>query len=127
MTIQKIRDRLEKHSNSEERRKKTHWEKQYQETPKVYGVPSPIVRRLSSEFFQKVKTKPKQEILQLCDDMLASGYSEEKIIAFDWALRLRKMYEATDFQLLETWLKKHVHSWRACDDLYTHALGAFIY
>ena len=127
MTIQEIRDRLEKHSNSEERRKRIHWEKQHQETPKVYGVPSPIVRWLSSEFFQKVKTKPKQEILQLCDDLLASGYSEEKIIAFDWALRLRKMYEETDFQLLETWLMKHVNSWGACDDLCTHALGAFIY
>ena len=25
------------------------------------------------------------------------------------------------------WLLKHVHSWGACDDLCTHALGAFIH
>ena len=127
MIIQEIRDRLEKHSNPEERRKRIHWEKQYQETPKLYGVPSPIVRKLSSEFFQKIKTKPKQEISQLCDYLLESGYSEERTIAFDWAFRLRKMYEEADFQVLETWLMKHVHYWGACDDLCTHALGAFFY
>lgn len=126
MIVQEIRDRLEKHSNPEERRKRIHWEKQYQEMPKLYGVPSPIVRKLSSEFFQKVKKKPKQEILQLCDDLLESGYSEERTIAFDWAFRLRKMYEKSDFQLLEAWLTEHVHGWGACDDLCTHALGAFI-
>lgn len=60
-------------------------------------------------------------------DLLESGYSEEKTIAFDWAFRLRKDYEKRDFQLFETWLKKYVHSWGACDDLCTHALGAFIF
>jgi 3-methyladenine DNA glycosylase AlkD len=127
MIIQEIRDRLEKHSNPEKRRKSIHWEKQYQEMPKFYGVPTPIVRKLSSEFFQKIKKKPKQEILLLCDCLLESGYSEERTIAFDWAFRLRKMYENPDFQLLETWLMKHVHGWGACDDLCTHALGALIY
>ena len=127
MIVQEIKDRLEKHSDPEERRKRIHWEKQYQEIPKLYGVPSPIVRKLSSEFFQKIKNKPKQEILQLCDELLESGYSEERTIAFDWAFRLRRVYEKSGFRLLETWLIEHVHGWGACDDLCTHTLGAFIY
>jgi len=128
MIIQEIQDRLEKYSNPEKaRRRRIHWEKLYQEMPKFYGVSTPVVRKLSFEFFQKVKKKPKQEILQLCDDLLVSGYSEERTIAFDWAFRLRKLYEESDFQLLETWLMKHVHGWGACDDICTHALGAFIY
>jgi 3-methyladenine DNA glycosylase AlkD len=128
MIIQEIKDRLEKHSNPEKaRRKRVHWRKLYQEMPKLYGVPTPVVRKLSSEFFLKVKKKPKHEILQLCNDLLTSGYSEERTIAFDWAFRLRKVYEKADFRLLETWLMKHVHGWGACDDLCTHALGAFIY
>jgi 3-methyladenine DNA glycosylase AlkD len=85
------------------------------------------VRKLSSEFFQKIKKKPKQQILQLCNLLLESGYSEQGTIAFDWAFRLRKLYEKSDFQLLSTWLMKHVHGWGACDDLCTHALGVFIY
>lgn len=127
MIVQEIKRKLERHSNPEERRKRVNWEKQYQEKPKFYGIPTPVVRKLSSTFFQKIRKKPKQEILQLCNALLASGYSEERAIAFDWAFRLRKLYEPSDFQILETWLMKHVPSWGACDDLCTHALGAFIY
>ena len=127
MIVQEIRARLSKHSDSDEQKKRANWESQYQEMPKIYGIPSPIVRKISSEFFQKVKHMPKRKILQLCNDLLESDYSEERIIAFDWAFRLRKLYEESDFQLLEWWLMKHVHSWGACDDLCTHALGALIY
>ena len=127
MIVRKIRDTLKKHLDTEERRKRFHWEKQHQDMPRIYGTPSPIVRKLSSEFFKEIKNKTKQEILQLCNSLLESGYSEERTIAFDWAFRLKRLYEESDFQLLETWLMKHVHSWGVCDDLCTHALGAFVY
>ncbi|UCE96276.1 MAG: DNA alkylation repair protein [Candidatus Bathyarchaeota archaeon] len=127
MIIQEIRDRLKRYSDPEELRKRIHWERQYQKTPKLYGVPTPIVRKISSEFFRIVKKQPKRRILQLCNDLLESDNSEERTIAFDWAFRLKRTYEKSDFQLLEKWLTKHVHSWGACDDLCTHALGAFIY
>ena len=101
MVIQEIKDRLDEYSNNEEQKKRIHWEKQYQEKPKIYGVPTPIVRSLSSEFFQKIKKKQKKEIFHLASELLESGYSEERTIAFDWAFRLRKKYEKSDFQLLE--------------------------
>lgn len=126
MIVQEIRNELKRHADPAEKQKRIHWEKPYQERPKWYGIPSPTVRKISAKFFQKVKKKARKEIIQLCDELLESGYSEERTIAFDWAFRLRKQYEASDFQLLETWLKKHVHSWGACDDLCTHALGALI-
>ncbi|UCC27289.1 MAG: DNA alkylation repair protein [Candidatus Bathyarchaeota archaeon] len=126
MIVQEIRNELEKHSNAEEKEKRIRWEKQYQEKPKIYGIPAPIVRKISSRFFQKIKRKTKQEIIELGNDLLESGYSEEKVIAFDWAFRLRKLHEKSDFLLYEMWLTKHVHSWGTCDDLCTHALGALI-
>ena len=127
MIVQEIRCELEEHSDPEEKKKRIRWEEQYQEMPKLYGIPTPVVRRLSSKFFQTIRKKPKQEILQLCNDLLESGYSEERTIAFDWAFSLRRIYEKTDFPLLESWLKRHVHSWGACDDLCTHAFGALIF
>jgi len=127
MIVQEIKDELKRHADPVEKEKRIHWEKPYQERPKWYGVPSPTVRKIASQFFQSVKKKTKKEIIQLCDDLLESGYSEERTIAFDWSFRLRKKYEEADFQLLEIWLKKHVHSWGACDDLCTHALGALIF
>ncbi len=126
MIVPKIRHTLTQQSDSEERRKRIHWEKPYQETPKLYGVPSPVVRKLSSEFFRKIKNRSKPAILQLCEDLVNSGFAEERTIAFDWVFRLRRMYEKSDFLLYEMWLTKHVHSWGTCDDLCTHALGALI-
>jgi 3-methyladenine DNA glycosylase AlkD len=93
----------------------------------LYGVPAPVVRKLSSEFFQRIKLTTKQHVIRLCNELLQSGCSEEATIAFDWTFRLRRLYEEADFQLLESWLMMHVHSWGACDDICTHALGAFIY
>jgi 3-methyladenine DNA glycosylase AlkD len=66
-------------------------------------------------------------MFQLCEELLASGFVEERTIAFDWAFRLRKHYEQADFRILESWLRNHVHDWGACDDLCTHALGAFTF
>lgn len=127
MIIQDIKRQLEGHSDPEEKKKRIRWEAPYQATPKLYGIPTPVVRKLSSKSFQTIRKKPKPEILQLCNDLLESGYSEERTIAFDWAFRLRRIYEKTDFPLLKSWLKRYVHSWGACDDLCTHAFGALIF
>lgn len=51
MIIHEIKSRLEEYSDPEERRKRIRWEKQYQEMPKLHGVPTAVVRKLSSEFF----------------------------------------------------------------------------
>jgi 3-methyladenine DNA glycosylase AlkD len=128
MIVEEIKDRLRECSDPEKaRRMRVHCQRLYQEMPELYGVATPIVRQLLSEFFQKVKKKPKMEILQFCNELLRSGLSEERTIAFGWAFRLRRVYEESDFKLLESWLMKHVHGWGACDDLCTHALGAFIH
>jgi len=116
MIVQAIRNELEMLSDPEEKRKRITWEKGAQKSPRLYGVPAPAVRKLSSIYFQQVKKKPKQEILQLCNNLLESNFSEERTIAFDWVFRLRKQYERSDFQLLETWLTEHVHGWGLLTD-----------
>jgi len=127
MIIQEIKRELENYANQDEKGKRIKWEKMYYEKPKFYGVPLPIVRKISSKFFSKVKQKTKREIIQLCENLLSSGYTEERVIAFDWAFRLRREYKESDFNLFESWLKRYTQSWGACDDLCTHAFGAFIH
>ncbi len=124
--IRRIRDALRRSSDPAERKKRVYWEKLDYETPKLYGVRTPRVRKLSSQFFTEIKKEPKEKILQLCEDLLGSGYTEERTIAFDWAFRLKRQYEESDFYLFKSWLGEFVHTWGACDDLCTHALGAFI-
>ena len=93
----------------------------------LLGVRLNIVRRISASYYRKVKTNGRSVILSFCTELLKSEYAEEKVIAFDWAYRLRKHYKPDDFSTLESWLRKYVSNWGSCDDLCRHAFGAFVY
>ena len=91
------------------------------------GVRVPIVRKISAKYFLEIKALDKKDIFNLCEKLLSSGYDEERVIAFDWAYRIRKQYTKGDFEIFERWLKKYVSNWAACDDLCTHSFGYFIF
>ena len=92
----------------------------------LYGVRAFRVRRTSARYFKLLKKLAKQDIFDVCEALLQSGYAEENMIAFDWAYRLRKEYERRDFKVFESWLRKYVSNWGSCDDFCRHAFGAFI-
>jgi len=93
----------------------------------LYGVRMQIVREIAADYYRKVSRQGKSHVLSLSKMLVQSQYAEEKIIAFDWAYRLRKQYEPGDFRIFESWLSKHVRNWGSCDDLCRHAFGAFIH
>ncbi|MBU7043024.1 MAG: DNA alkylation repair protein [Theionarchaea archaeon] len=101
--------------------------KKYKLNPQTRGIKTGVIRKISRKFYQEVKEKSKEDIFSLCTELLKTGFSEEKVIAFDWAFRLKGQFEPSDFPILESWLHTYVEDWGACDDLCTHALGAFIY
>ncbi len=113
---------------------KRHIEIKYREGAKRYvkegiilhGVRSKTVRDTAAKYFRRVKTLSKREIFNLCEDLLKTDFSEERTIAFEWAFRIRKKYDQSDFQVFESWMKKYVRNWGACDDFCRHAFGAFI-
>ena len=86
-----------------------------------------IMRKVAGEFFKKIRHSSKQEIFELSEELLKSGNSVEKHVAFDWAFRCRKHFQKTDFRTFETWLKKHVKGWGACDHICGGALGHLIF
>ena len=96
------------------------------EKVKSFGVRTPVVRRIAKDYFVEIKDLDKKEIFKLCEDLLDTGYGEDRHIAFDWAFRLRRYYEKSDFKIFESWLKKYVSSWGSCDDFCTHAFGEFM-
>jgi 3-methyladenine DNA glycosylase AlkD len=91
------------------------------------GIRTPVVRTIAQKYYKEIKNKEKKEIFSLCEELLMLRRSEERIIAFDWAFRLRKNYEFPDFLVFESWLKWYVTGWGSCDDLCTHALGYLLY
>jgi len=123
MILQEIRRELQKNANEQYRQSIQRF---FKEEIKLLGVKTSLFRKISQKYFSAVKNKPKQEIFSLCEKLLESGFLEELGIAFDWAFRLREMFEKKDFSLLESWLKKYVTNWAACDNLCCNALGYFI-
>ncbi len=122
--IQEIREELQ---NSAEEEYRQSVQRFFKEKVKLLGVRTPVLRQISQKYFKSIKEKSKQEIFTICEKLLESGWGEERGVAFDWAYRLRDKLEEKDFPLLESWLKKYVSNWGACDSLCCGALGYFIY
>ncbi len=94
---------------------------------KFLGVRTPYVRAISSKAFKEIKDAGKAEVWRLCDRLLASGYGEERTVAFNWAWRMRKKLAPSDFKIFERWLDKHCADWAGVDDLSCHVLGYLLH
>jgi 3-methyladenine DNA glycosylase AlkD len=127
MLIEAIQNELD--GLTDEKKKSRHIDlaKRFKLNTHTRGIKTAVIRKISQKFYQRVKEKPKEEIFSLCNELLDTGSSEERVMAFDWAFRLKSQFEPSDFTILESWLHTYVEDWGACDDLCTHALGAFLY
>jgi 3-methyladenine DNA glycosylase AlkD len=85
-----------------------------------------VVRRISSERFRLAKSWGKHRVFDVCEILLELRNWPERAIAFDWAFRCRKQYEAADFKTFERWLNTYVDGWGSCDNFCTHAFGSLI-
>jgi 3-methyladenine DNA glycosylase AlkD len=85
---------------------------------------TPDIRKISAKYYRQIKNRQKQDIFNLCEQLLNEGYTA---IPFDWGYRLGSRFAKSDFRILESWLKEYVDDWSKCDDLCTHSLGVFIY
>jgi len=84
------------------------------------------VRKIAKDSFSWVRSMPKDDIFDLCEQLLNSGVWDERTIAFEWAFRARKQFTAHDFVRFEGWLE-YVDGWGSCDDFCTHAFGDLIF
>ncbi|MEW5993185.1 MAG: DNA alkylation repair protein [Candidatus Zixiibacteriota bacterium] len=123
--IRKLRQELKKYTDRKYRINAQQFSKEKLKNPWV--LRTPILRQVSTRFFGEVRKLSKQQVFELCEDLLESGDSEERFFAFDWAYQLRKTYEPSDFPRFETWLKKHVTGWGSCDHLCIGPLGYLIH
>ncbi len=96
------------------------------EHAKVYGVGMATVGRIAKEFFVEIKSMPKSQIFDLCEDLWQSGYLEEAVVACEWSYALRKQYEPSDFETFERWIENYVDNWASCDTLCNHTVGEFV-
>jgi 3-methyladenine DNA glycosylase AlkD len=98
----------------------------FKETIKLYGVKTPVVRRMGKAYFQGLPDKSRVRVWPLCTALWQSGQLEAAVIACDWSYALRRDYRPADFKVFEKWLAAYVRNWAACDTLCNHTLGAFL-
>ena len=98
----------------------------FKETVTVYGVKSATVGKIARQIFPDIKNIPKKEMFKLCEDLWRSGYMEESWIACEWASRLQKGYEPSDFEIFRKWVDTYVDNWASCDVLCNHTIGTFV-
>jgi 3-methyladenine DNA glycosylase AlkD len=113
MLITRIKAELAKHDKPENRANYQQFFKEKLKEP--VGLKVPILRKIANETFKEVKGRPAKEILDTCDELLASGERYMRVIAFIWAQKVKADYRKTDFARFERWLKNYVNNWGNCD------------
>jgi len=98
----------------------------FKEPVDLHGVRTPVFREIAQATYARVRELPKSKVFALAEEFLKDGRMEEVGIAFNWAWRLRRQFEPSDFRIFERWLKKYVNNWGACDSFCCRALGEFM-
>ncbi len=84
------------------------------------------ISKIGKYTFRQIKHFPKQQILNLCEDLWKTGYLEEAVIACIWAESLHKQYQPADFAIFEHWVYTYLTNWADCDTLCNHTIGMFV-
>jgi len=98
----------------------------FKEQITAYGVKVPVVNKISSTFLSEIRSKSKQEVIDLCEELWRSGMLEESFIACSWSYAICKKFEPSDFEVFERWVQNYVDNWASCDTLCNHTVGEFI-
>ena len=122
--IQKIKQELKK---ADKPGNKLDYQRFFKEKLKErYGIKTGILRKISNDCFKDAKKLPKDEILEICEELLKSDIGYGRFFAFEWAAKVKGNYEKSDFPRFERWLKNHVDGWASCDSLCCGAMGHLI-
>jgi 3-methyladenine DNA glycosylase AlkD len=98
----------------------------FKEPVKIYGVKTPVARKLAKQHFATVKGLPKNNVFRLCETFWQSGYTEEAFVACEWVARFHRQLEPADFPLLERWIDEYITNWATCDTFCNHTVGTFL-
>ncbi|MBD3244834.1 MAG: DNA alkylation repair protein [Candidatus Moranbacteria bacterium] len=121
--IPKIRNELKKNIDQKYKENSKNF---FKEKIKIYGVRSPIVRKIAQKYYKEISHWDKKAIFKLAEKLLQSDYNEEAIIAFDFIFRKRKDFSKQDFRKFEYFIDKYVNNWGKCDDFCTHSVGCLL-
>lgn len=92
----------------------------------LYGVRTGQVRALADHYYRSLRQTTREELFDLCEELLRQHKQEPLIIAFQWSAKRIRSMDRTDFSRLQRWLKTYVSNWAACDGFATGLLGKYL-
>lgn len=98
----------------------------FKEDITCYGLKAATVASIAKKYWREVKTRDKEEIFALCEELYRSGYMEEASIVSTWAHLLKDRYEREDLPVFRRWIDTYVSNWAECDGFCTHTMGEFV-
>ena len=123
--IQKLKTEIKKQDKPSNRINYQQFHKEKLKEPT--GLKAPVLRQISKDIYRQIDDKSKDNILKISDRLLEDGTRYFLFYAFEWAGKVKKDFEKTDFPRFERWLKKYVNNWGSCDHLCTGPLGHLVF
>jgi 3-methyladenine DNA glycosylase AlkD len=91
-----------------------------------YGIKTVMVTAIARKFWIEIKSREKQDIFRLCEELYQSGILEEAFIVSRWIPHLKKQFEPEDLAVFSYWIDSYISNWAACDSFCNHTIGDFI-
>jgi len=97
----------------------------FKEEISCYGVSTQIVGKIARKHWKTIKSRDKQEIFRLCEELYRSGYCEEAFVAANWVPQLKDQFKPEDLKLFRRWIETYITNWATCDSFCNHTVGDF--
>jgi 3-methyladenine DNA glycosylase AlkD len=98
----------------------------FKEEVSCYGIKTAAVIAIAKTYWKEVRTRDKQEVFSLCEELYRSGMMEEAFIVSNWVPNLAKRFEPGDIAVFRCWINTWITNWAACDSFCNHTVGDFI-
>jgi len=121
--IEKIRTDLK---NCTDEKTKASFQRFFKEKVKFYGIKAGVVEKIAKKYWPETKELDKKKIFGFCEELFASGYSEEAFVVSAWLPKLETRFEPEDLKIFKNWIEKYIDNWAKCDGFCNHTVGDFI-
>jgi 3-methyladenine DNA glycosylase AlkD len=121
--IARIREDLKTQADPEIRRTARRF---FKEEIVCYGIKTAAVTTIAKTYWKEVRSRDKQEIFGLCEELYRSGMMEEAFIVANWVPDLAERFEPGDIVVFRRWIDTYITNWATCDSFCNHAVGDFI-
>ncbi len=119
------RIRTDLRASADERTKQV-FQRFFKEAVTYYGVKTPTVGKIAKKYWHEIHLLSKPEIFGLCEELYASGFTEEAFVAAFWLPNMVEKFEPIDLPTFKRWIEKYIDNWAKCDGFCNHTIGDFI-